>query len=409
MNDNNKMIKNENIICIAPNPWFDLWRRRHQLMSRFAKYNRVLYIEPPRSIFSPFVDKKTRGWPLSFRFGLHREKDNLNIYSPLNLFPFNRIKFLNKLNDIYIMWKIRRIIRRLKIDNAILWVYYSPKTLLLMKAISQEIHPKLICHDCYDKFTGYGGGCGRKRDEIEKTEKEIVERSDLVFAVSFPLKRYLQNFKEVVYLIPNAVSEYFLEEKHYHDNLHEDSELDNISKPIIGYIGFIGYKVDFDILIQIAQSRPGWSLVLIGPVDRVNVNSEKIKALNNMSNVYFVPQVPPKMIPLYLKQIDVCLMPFKSYEQINYCSCSPNKLFEYLGLGKSIVSVPLEGIQDFAEVIEIAYKKDEFVPCIERALKRDNENLIGKRIEIARNNTWDQRVEEISDLIKGQIHQKCYS
>lgn len=40
------IIEGKSIVCFAPSPWDSMWRNRHQLMTRLAKTNKVLYIEP---------------------------------------------------------------------------------------------------------------------------------------------------------------------------------------------------------------------------------------------------------------------------------------------------------------------------------------------------------------------------
>ncbi|MGQ9517245.1 MAG: hypothetical protein ACUVT1_08250, partial [Anaerolineae bacterium] len=40
------MLEDENILCFAPDPWGDIWRNRHHLLTVFAERNRVLYVEP---------------------------------------------------------------------------------------------------------------------------------------------------------------------------------------------------------------------------------------------------------------------------------------------------------------------------------------------------------------------------
>ncbi|MGB9879518.1 MAG: hypothetical protein ACPLRM_02030, partial [Anaerolineae bacterium] len=40
------MIEGHDILCFAPGPWDDIWRNRHQIMTRLARANKILYIEP---------------------------------------------------------------------------------------------------------------------------------------------------------------------------------------------------------------------------------------------------------------------------------------------------------------------------------------------------------------------------
>ena len=40
------MIEGETILCFAPEKWGHIWRNRHQIMSRLARRNQVLFVEP---------------------------------------------------------------------------------------------------------------------------------------------------------------------------------------------------------------------------------------------------------------------------------------------------------------------------------------------------------------------------
>ncbi len=40
------MIEGQSILCFAPGPWDDLWRNRHQIMTRLARRNKILWVEP---------------------------------------------------------------------------------------------------------------------------------------------------------------------------------------------------------------------------------------------------------------------------------------------------------------------------------------------------------------------------
>jgi len=40
------MLEGRDILCFAPERWEGIWRNRHQIMSRLARRNRVLFVEP---------------------------------------------------------------------------------------------------------------------------------------------------------------------------------------------------------------------------------------------------------------------------------------------------------------------------------------------------------------------------
>ena len=71
------------IVCIGQSSWHGVWARPQQLMSRFARDHRVLFVRPI-SIAHLVTKPSERNWrPLRWVAG------NLWVYSPLML-PFGR-------------------------------------------------------------------------------------------------------------------------------------------------------------------------------------------------------------------------------------------------------------------------------------------------------------------------------
>ena len=108
------MLEGENIICIAPNPWDDIWRRRHQLMTRFARGNRVLYVEPARFILFALFSRKGLARLLKGSFYRRQEGNSLFILSQYLILPFEEtslrrgIGVIKSIND----WFCIRILQR---------------------------------------------------------------------------------------------------------------------------------------------------------------------------------------------------------------------------------------------------------------------------------------------------------
>ena len=82
------MLKNQSIVCFAPDPWEDLWRNRHRLLSILARENRVLYVEPrvqARELLRGLRSGRYRPKHV-FRRRLEVVRENLYVYhDPLHL------------------------------------------------------------------------------------------------------------------------------------------------------------------------------------------------------------------------------------------------------------------------------------------------------------------------------------
>ena len=79
------------------------------------------------------------------------------------------------------------------------------------------------------------------------------------------------------------------------------------------------------------------------------------------------------------------------------------KIYDYLATGKPVVTTNFPTAYLFKDVIKIAKTKEEFIKHVKDSLYEDNTNLIHKRQKIAKKNTWDTRVEEISKILSLHI------
>lgn len=114
----------------------------------------------------------------------------------------------------------------------------------------------------------------------------------------------------------------------------------------------------------------------------------------------FLGEKPRELLPNYLKAFDVAIMSYdlNSHVLTNY----PLKFHEYLAGAKPIVSVNIPELEPFRNVIYISQNAEEFLSNIRFAIKENTSDKVQKRIEVARQNTWDKRVEEISCLIESK-------
>jgi spore maturation protein CgeB len=68
-----------------------------------------------------------------------------------------------------------------------------------------------------------------------------------------------------------------------------------------------------------------------------------------------------------------------------------------------VVAVDLPEVRNYNEVIYIAKNHDDFVKKIEQALKENNEELVKKRKLAVKGESWQERVEKISEIIIDKI------
>jgi len=120
--------KKLDVVCFGGGDWW-YHNRGHidmQLMRRFAKTGTVVYvnsivIQKPqirnRRQFTRKVVRKAK----SILHGLKPSGAGFWVYSPLSL-PVHHIPWARKFNERLLIIQIRRLIRRLRINNPLIWV-----------------------------------------------------------------------------------------------------------------------------------------------------------------------------------------------------------------------------------------------------------------------------------------------
>ena len=175
-----------------------------------------------------------------------------------------------------------------------------------------------------------------------------------------------------------------------------------LNRPIIGYSGLISRRIDLELIHYIASKHPEWSLVLMGDVNHFECE-DILGKLYEMENVCFLMRKNIDDLPYYINSFDVCLVPYKINEETK--NLSPLKLYEYLACGKPVVATRFPAAMEFDQIIYIAETKEIYESCIGNALVEKDDNLFNLRRRIARQNTWNMRAVQISQLIEKQMDQ----
>jgi glycosyltransferase involved in cell wall biosynthesis len=390
------MITGHSLVYFGPEKWDGLWRNRHQLMSRFAEQNKVLYVEPK----TWFRDARqqwragTLGWQALKQSRVTRAADNLYIYhSPVFVpisgrFPLDRITWF--------LWAglVKLTMRRLGFDEPIIWLSRP-----VMANLVDFLNGKLVIYHVVDEYLSY------VRDNVEDLrrqqawDRQMLERADLVIVVSESLFQRKQPYNSHTYVVPNGVDyQAYTQALESHEPLPPD--IAGLPKPVIGYSGLIAARLDLDLLQYVATSHPEWSVTLVGATDDRHCGAE-LAALRQIDNVHFLGRKEINQVPHYVKAFDVCLIPYQVDERAQ--NASPLKLYDYMAAGKPIVTTNFSVANQFKEVVRIADTQAEFSRYIEESLAEGGQDLFLKRRRIAAENTWDKRVEQLSDIMQSYL------
>lgn len=386
-------LSGRDIICIAPVDWDPIWNRSQQLMSRLPGSFRVLYVEPPATLLSAFKDRSL--WFKWWRWaeGPRRIKENIFLYSPPVVLPFGNLSGrINHINQRWLLIFVRNIARSLGFKNPIIWTYL-PGSL----ALARGLDPGALVYDCVDEHSQFTGLINS--EVVLSMERDLLVGSDLTFTTARGLYDAKKSYGRNIYLVPNAA-----DTGHFALAQREDTpvpeEIAGLPRPVLGFVGVIHHWIDLDLIEYLAKKRPGWSLAMIGPVGA----GVSVEHLQSLPNVYFFGRRDKEALPGYMKAFDVCLNPFRKNELTD--RVNPLKLYEYLASGKPVVSVDMPGVMDFRDIIEIAGDYEGFLQGVERALELEDDVRKSRRLKAAGENSWENRVEEMLEIIDKTILRK---
>lgn len=382
-------------------------------MKEFARDgNRILFVNPGINLLELFcyiffpklflhIEGSLKTSDCLKNRGLKKVRENIwsLTYLYLPRFSFLRIAALSntidKINSVFLYLNLRRKMNRLDFRKPVIWNSFA---IFWGVQIMDKLGAKVIVYHCTDEF---GNPPGSKQwQQLKKWEEKMLEIAGVVFTVSPMLYESRKRLNPNAYFIPNGVSsELCVRIENAQCQIPEDSE--KITKPHIGYIGAIQDKLlDFSLIEDLANSRPNWSIVLIGPVS--NSVSGEVERLKQLHNVHFLGPKEGRCLPGYLAYFDVGIIPFAQNDLIK--NAFPLKFFEYLAAGLPVVTTEIPSLLSYKDYAIVARDHEEFIAGLSKALMDNDIALKQKRIEFARNNTWEQRVAEYSKIIEQYVN-----
>jgi glycosyltransferase involved in cell wall biosynthesis len=257
---------------------------------------------------------------------------------------------------------------------------------------------KLVVYDWSDDFVEFfTEEIGREK--TRRTCEEYIKKADVVLTVNNGLTTRAKNINSNAHTVLNA-TDFVHMSRACHDSFEIPKRLKYLSKPLLGYIGWIvAVRIDTEILKNVAAKYPECTIVLVGPVGQ-----RFVELFQGIRNIVFLPPVDYEEIPRYLKFFDVCLIPHNVNEHTR--GNNPIKIYDYLATGKPIVSTPVAGVKELQDLIYLAKTPKDFTTMVERALSEDSEELKTKRIHTASLNSWASRINEAWKIVERNIDLK---
>jgi glycosyltransferase involved in cell wall biosynthesis len=377
-------VRDRDILCLSTQDWDDLWTRKQRFMREFARRgNRVLYVEAQASLASIGLVARDPGRMVRFLAGPREVEPGLHVATLPLVLPFFQMSLaVNRANNALLAPLLRRWMRGLGFRRPVLWTY-APHSESLVGRLGES----LAVYDCVDEL---GETRGLVRAEVvRELERRLLGKVAAVVVTHENLLRSKSAPGRSVHLVPNGAEiEHFAKASDVDTPLAP--EMENLPRPVIGFLGSVQYWIDFDLLRFLALARPNWSFVLIGPKGRL----ARVDRIEKLANVHLLGRKRYEELPAFVKGFDVCLNPYVRGEHAR--NCSPLKLYEYLASGRPVVSVDMPEATKFQGVIGIGRTDEEILLRLEEALRLTDDDVSARaRRQAVAPHSWDCRFREL--------------
>jgi glycosyltransferase involved in cell wall biosynthesis len=344
------------LVCFTHLRWDDVTQRPHHLAAQASRSRRVYVVEEPQVggvvpvlrtrtvdgvvVATPVIPDSTRGG------------DRLGLAAQL----------------------VERLAARRGIVAPWLW-FWTPQLLPL----SARVDAGAIVYDCMDEL----GSFRNPPAELVERERQLFAVADIVFTGGQALYEAKRGRHPRVHPFPSSVDvDHFRAARR---PLRRDpADQAPIPHPRLGWFGVIDERFDGRLVQAVADARPDWHLVLLGPVAKVGEAE-----LPRARNIHYLGPKPYAALPDYLGGWDVALMPF-ARNAATAC-ISPTKTPEYLAGGRPVVAT---SIRDVVEpygregLVRIADDPGAFVAAVEAALRDDTRDLARRGDRFLAGRSW---------------------
>ncbi|XWW44023.1 glycosyltransferase family 1 protein [Fibrella sp. USSR17] len=356
----------EHLICFSHLRWNFVYQRPQHLLSRASEQLTVWFLEEPV-------------WGSDLRIEVRSEGDNLNIVVP-------HIPHGTPHEEVlaYQRRMVDQLIESERITNYVAW-YYTPMALLF----SDHLTPDRTVYDCMDELSAF---LGAPRQLLE-LETKLMGRADQVFTGGYSLYEAKRTRHAHAHAFPSSID--FAHFSKARRSQTDPADQAQISQPRIGFSGVIDERFDVDLLRDLAQRRPDWQFVIIGPIVKIDPAT-----LPHTSNVHYLGMKSYKELPAYFSGWDVAMLPFALNDSTKFIS--PTKTPEYLAAGLPTVSTPIRDVvRTYGEMgfTQIASTAAEFEAAIEKALAHEHPKNWEAVDKFLNENSWDKTWQDMSACI----------
>ena len=347
------------LVCFSHLRWDFVWQRPQHLLSRAVKHYDVLIVEEP--IFKPGV---------SAHMDVSERPQGVTVAVPILPEGLAHEDVIAEQHDL-----IEGMIGREATGSRVFW-YYTPMAM----AFTSDLECDLCIYDNMDELSLFRGAS----QQLIDLENALFARCDLVFTGGMSLYEAKRHRHRSVHGFPSSIDfQHFSQARSIQADPLDQEKIPHMR---LGFFGVIDERMDIDLLASVADLRPDWHFVMIGPVVKIDPAS-----LPQRPNIHWLGGKSYNELPHYLAGWDVGFMNFALNESTKFIS--PTKTPEFLAAGVPVVSTPItDVVRPYGEkgLVEIAKDAAEVVAKVEAIRARPKEPWLAKVDRHLASGSWDK-------------------
>lgn len=381
-------------VIYAPTAWEGSRQLTHYLAEALAARHRVLYVDPPVSPLGPL------------RYGLSahtiprlralarrrvREAGPLLVFTPLALPPVRQPR-MRRLSVPLLELQIAHAVAGAGMRRPIvLGAHWFPE----MSGVASEALKVAVI---MDHSTAGAALMGLDPVAVEAEKVALCRSTDMRITTSRALSELLSEQGFTSELIPAGFPDAMADV--FDRATTEPPEYEALPRPLLGYTGSVDDRLDFDLIVELADRFPNGSLVFVGAVSP-RLSPSARRALRARPNINVLGTRSRERLPAYIRHLDVALLPYLDSEFTRYQS--PIKVWEYLYAGPPIVGTGSEALRGYPPpLVDYARDAREAVGMVERALGDPRAGREERR-RFALENTWDARAQALDEIVDRRL------